>query len=236
MPGSAVAAASDLLGIQAMGTNIELTAADGHVLSAYEVRPGGEPRGGVVIIQEIFGVTAHIRDVVDSFASAGYHALAPALLDRLEPGVMLPYTDIEGGRGYVQRLSRANIVADVTSAVMHLAGSGRVGIVGYCWGGVVAWIAAATTPVSAAVAYYGARIHQNLDLEPACPMQFHFGEQDAHIPPKVIEQVQRALPSGEFHLYPAGHGFNCTDRADFHAESARIAFERTLEFLGKNVG
>ena len=219
-----------------MGSQIQFTAADGRILTGYEARPGGEPRGGVVVVQEIFGVTAHIRDVVDAFASAGYHALAPAMFDRLEAGVVLPYTDIDGGRARVARLSRQDIVADVGGAVMHLAGSGRVGVVGYCWGGTVAWIAAATLPVSAAVSYYGTRIVENLDLAPACPMQFHFGEEDASIPPERIGQVRAACPAGEVHLYPAGHGFNCTDRADYHADSARLAFERTLDFLGRHVG
>ncbi len=219
-----------------MGSQIELTAADGRSLTGYETRPGGEPRGGVVVVQEIFGVTAHIRDVVDAFAAAGFHAVAPAMFDRIEPGVTLPYTDIDGGRARVAKLSRQDIVADVGGAVMHLAGSGRVGVVGYCWGGTVAWIAAATLPVSAAVSYYGTRIVENLDLAPACPMQFHFGEGDASIPPERIEQVRAACPAGEVHLYPAGHGFNCTDRADYHADSARLAFERTLDFLGRHVG
>ncbi|MBS1200609.1 MAG: dienelactone hydrolase family protein [Proteobacteria bacterium] len=219
-----------------MGINIELTAADRMALGAYETLPGGEPLGGVVVIQEIFGVTAHIRDVVDAFAAAGYHALAPALFDRLEPGVMLPYTDVEGGRELVSRLTREDIVADVGAAVMHLAGSGRVGVVGYCWGGTVAWIAAATLPVSAAVSYYGTRINQNLDLKPRCPMQFHYGRLDASVPPERIDEVRAACPGGEFHLYPAGHGFNCTDRADYHADSARLAFERTLSFLGRHLG
>lgn len=218
-----------------MGTNTELTAADGRLLSAYEARPGGEPRGGLVVVQEIFGVTAHIRDVVDAYAAAGYHAVAPAMFDRLEPGVVLPYTDIEGGRSLVARLSREDIVADVGGAIMHLAGSGRVGVVGYCWGGTVAWIAAATLPVAAAVSYYGARIHQYLDLKPGCPMQFHYGERDASIPPQRIDEVRAACPGGEFHVYPAGHGFNCTDRADYDADSARLAFERTLSFLGRHV-
>jgi len=219
-----------------MGSQIEFTAADGRSLTGYEARPGGEPRGGVVVIQEIFGVTAHIRDVVDAFAAAGFHALAPAMFDRLEPGVVLPYTDIDGGRARVAKLARQDVVADVGGAVMHLAGSGRVGIVGYCWGGTVAWIAAATLPVSAAVSYYGTRIVENLDLAPACPMQFHLGEMDASIPPERIGQVRAACPGGEFHLYPAGHGFNCTDRADYHPDSARLAFERTLDFLGRHVG
>jgi len=219
-----------------MGSQIEFAAADGRRLTGYEARPGGEPRGGLVVVQEIFGITAHIRDVVDAFAAAGYHALAPALFDRLEPGVVLPYTDIDGGRARVAKLSRQHIVADVGGAVMHLAGSGRVGVIGYCWGGTVAWIAAASLPVSAAVSYYGTRIVENLDLAPACPMQFHFGEDDASIPPERIEQVRAACPAGEYHVYPAGHGFNCTDRADYHADSARLAFERTLDFLGRHVG
>jgi len=216
--------------------SIELTAADGHVLSAYESRPGGEPRGGIVVLQEIFGVTAHIRDVVDTFAAAGFHAIAPALFDRIERDVALPYSDIQGGRARVQKLTREQIVADVGSAVMHLAPSGRVGVVGYCWGGVVAWVAAATLPVSAAVAYYGARIHENLDLVPTCPVMFHFGEQDAHIPVEVVEQVRAAFPQGTYHDYPAGHGFNCTDRTDYDPASARLAFERTLAFFTAQVG
>lgn len=223
-------------GILDMGTNIELIAADGRSLGAYEARPGAEPRGGVVVVQEIFGVTAHIRDLADAFAAAGYHAVAPAMFDRLEPNVMLPYTDIEGGRERVARLTREDIVADVGGAVMHLAGSGRAGVVGYCWGGTVAWIAAATLPIAAAVSYYGTRIVENLDLKPRCPMQFHHGESDASIPPGRIDEMARACPGGEFHLYPAGHGFNCTDRADYHADSARLAFERTLDFLGRHVG
>ena len=219
-----------------MGSSIDLTATDGRALSAYEARPGAGPRGGIVVVQEIFGVTAHIRDLADAFADVGYHALAPAMFDRLERGVTLPYSDIEGGRQRVARLTRADIVADVGAAVGHLAASGRVGVVGYCWGGTVAWIVAATLPVAAAVSYYGARIHENLDLRPACPMQFHYGEYDASISPERVAKVRAALPGGDFYVYPAGHGFNCTDRADYHPASARLAFERTLTFLDRYLG
>jgi len=215
---------------------IELTAADGHVLSAYEARPGGEPRGGVVIAQEIFGITAHIRDVADAYAAAGYHVLAPALFDRLERDVVLPYTEIERGRALKVAVTREHIALDVGAAVRHLSGAGRVGIVGYCWGGLVAWIAAATTPVSAAVAYYGGGIHQHLDLRPACAVMFHYGEHDPIIPSEIVEEVRAAVPQGVFHLYPAGHGFNCTDRTDYDAGCARLAFERTLGFLREHVG
>lgn len=215
---------------------IELTASDGHVLEAYEARPGGEPRGGLVVAQEIFGITAHIRDVVDAYAAAGYHAVAPALFDRQQRGVLLPYSEVERGRAFKVAVSRDDMARDVGAAVAHLAPAGRVGIVGYCWGGLVAWIAAATTPVAAAVAYYGGGINEHLGLTPACPVMFHYGEKDPLIPPDVVERVRAACPQGEFHLYPAGHGFNCTDRADYHADSARLAFERTLDFLGRHVG
>jgi carboxymethylenebutenolidase len=219
-----------------MGTWIELCASDGHRLSAYEARPGGAPHGGVVVVQEIFGVTAHIRYVADAFAVAGFHAIAPAMFDRLQPDVVLPYTDIAAGRQRVAELTREGIVEDIRAATAHLAGSGRVAVVGYCWGGSVAWIAAATTPLAAAISYYGARIHENLDLTPACPMLFHYGERDASIPPERIEEVRHVLPDAEIHVYPAGHGFNCTDRADYDAPSARLAFERSLKFLGAHLG
>ncbi len=219
-----------------MGSWIQLTASDGHRLSAYEARPGDEPRGGVVVVQEIFGVTAHIRDVADAFAAAGYHAVAPAMFDRIEPGVALPYSDVAGGRERIARLTREDIVADIGAAVHYLLSSGRVGVVGYCWGGSAAWIAAGTLPVAAAVSYYGTRISDNLDLVPACPVQFHLGERDASIPPERVAQFKAACPTGDFHLYPAGHGFNCTDRADYDADSARLAFERTLAFFGQHLG
>jgi carboxymethylenebutenolidase len=214
----------------------ELAAADGHVLSAYEARPGGEPRGGVVIAQEIFGVTAHIRDIADAYAAAGYHVLAPALFDRQQRGVLLPYSEVERARAFKVAVSREDIAHDVGAAVAHLAPAGRVGIVGYCWGGLVAWIAAATTPVSAAVAYYGGGIHEHLDLRPVCPVMLHYGEKDPLIPLEVVERVRAACPQGVFHFYPAGHGFNCTDRTDYDADCAQLAFERTLGFLRDHVG
>ena len=133
-------------------------------------------------------------------------------------------------------VSREDIAHDVGAAVAHLAPAGRVGIVGYCWGGLVAWIAAATTPVSAAVAYYGGGIHEQLDLAPVCPVMFHYGEKDPLIPLEVVERVRAACPQGVFHFYPAGHGFNCTDRTDYDADCAQLAFERTLGFLRDHVG
>ena len=219
--------------------NTTITCGDGFELGAYEASPSGAAKGAVVVIQEIFGVNSHIRSVVDGYAEAGFYAIAPAIFDRLERDVQLGYTDDDMTAGIelaFQKLDMSQTLADLQATIDAAANHGKVGVVGYCWGGAVAWIAAATAPVSAAVSYYGARIPQYLDLKPACPMQFHYGERDASIPPEAIEQVRQALPSGEFHLYPAGHGFNCTDRTDYHAASAQLAFERSLAFLGKHVG
>jgi len=220
-----------------MGSQIQFTAADGRNLTGYEARAGGEPRCGVVVVQEIFGVTAHIRDVVDAFAAAGYHALAPAMFDRLEPGVVLPYTDIDGGRALVARLSRQDVLADVGGAVAHLAGSGRVGVVGYCWGGTVTWLAAARVPGPAcAVPYYGGQMGKYIEETPRCPVMGHFGEQDTMPAPEQIRALVEAHASVTAHFYPAGHGFNCDQRGSFDAESAKLARSRTLAFLAKQVG
>lgn len=181
-----------------MGQNIELTAADGHRLSAYLAEPTGKPRGGVVVIQEIFGVTRHIRGVADQYAAAGYIAVAPALFDRVERNVEVPYADMQKAMGYMK--------------------------------------AAARLQVDAAVAYYGGGIDQHLAERPRVPMMFHFGEKDAHISPAAVEKLKTAYPQGVYFLYPADHGFNCTDRASFEPTSAKLAFERSAEFLRKNVG
>lgn len=219
-----------------MSDGIELTASDGHVLEAYEARAGGEPHGGVVIVQEIFGITPHVRDVADAYAAAGYHTLAPALFDRIERGTLLSYGEVERGRALKQTLTQEQTSRDIDAAVGYLASAGRVGIVGYCWGGLLAWIAAATSQVAAAVAYYGGGIDQHLDLRPLCPVMFHYGERDPFIAMEAVGRVQAACPQCVFHLYPAGHGFNCTDRTDYDAASARLAFDRTLEFLRAHVG
>jgi len=219
-----------------MGQVIEIAAPDGNRLSAYEALPEGRPRGGVVILHEIFGLTPHIRDVADVYADNGYHVLAPALFDRLERGVIVPYASVDRGRALVARLSQQDVIADTGAAVMQLAGSGRVGVVGYCWGGTVAWMAAAHLPIAAAVAYYGGRIHEHLDLVPRCPVMFHYGEQDPHIPRAAVERVQAAFPGGEYHWYAAGHGFNCTDRSGYDPDCARLALGRTLGFLAVHVG
>lgn len=218
-----------------MGQNIELSAADGHRLAAYMSVPG-TPRGGIVVIQEIFGVTRHIRAVTDQYAAAGFTAIAPALFDRVERNVDVPYTDMAKGYGYMQQLKNEQVMLDVQAAINRLEPAGKVGVVGYCWGGTMAYLAAARLKVAAAVAYYGGGIDKYTAEKPRCPIMFHFGEKDAHIPLSTVEKIKAEVPDGVFYLYPADHGFNCTDRASFEPASAKLALERSLEFFHRHVG
>lgn len=220
-----------------MGSEIELTAADGHRLSAYLSSPPGRPRGGIVVLQEIFGVTRHIRAVTDTYAAAGFECIAPAMFDRVERHVDVPYDDVARGKDYVSRLREDQVTLDVQAAADRVRSAGKVGIVGYCWGGTVAYLAAARNTVDAAVAYYGAAIGRHVAGEkPRVPILFHFGESDASIPLSVVAQIKAAVPEGVFHVYPAGHGFNCTERQSFEPVSAKLALERSLEFLHRHIG
>jgi carboxymethylenebutenolidase len=222
-----------------MGFNVELTAADGHRLSTYLAEPKGRPRGGIVVIQEIFGVTRHIRATADQYAAAGFLSVAPAMFDRVERNVDVPYSDLAKGRGYVQALNDGQVMLDVQAAIDRVSAAGKVGVVGYCWGGTVAYLTAAKAKVDAAIAYYGSGIGRHIADEadrPRAPIMFHFGEQDKSIPPSVVEQIKAAVPSGIFYLYPAEHGFNCTERASFDPASAQLALERSLEFLHRQIG
>ncbi len=220
-----------------MGNEISLTAADGHSLSAYRADAGSAARGAIVVVQEIFGVNDHIRAVCDSFAEAGFTALAPSLFDRAEPGVELGYDDEGRDRG---RALRAQIdwegpVRDLDAAIALLGTSMKVGVVGYCWGGSLAWLAATRLAAACAVGYYGGQIIQFVGETPRCPVMLHFGETDASIPAEDVEAIREAHPSLPIFLYPAGHGFNCEARASFHADSALLARSRTLEFLNENL-
>lgn len=219
-----------------MGQNIELNAGDGHRMSAYMSNSTGAPRGGIVVIQEIFGVTHHIRAVADQYAGAGFTAIAPALFDRVERNVDVPYTDMAKGFAYMQRLKTDKVMLDVQAAINRLDAAGKVGVVGYCWGGTMAYLAAARLKIAAAVAYYGGGIDKYTAEKPRCPMMFHFGEKDAHIPLSAVEKIKADVPDGIFHTYPADHGFNCTDRASFEPASAKLALDRSLQFLHRNVG
>ena len=221
-----------------MGEMIELTAQDGHRLGAYVARPEGPARAGLVVVQEIFGVNGHMRDVADGFAREGYLAVAPALFDRLEPGLELAYDEAGVARGRALRaeIPWEQVQADTAAAVQAAAEAGRAGVIGYCWGGSIAWLAACRLPVAAAVGYYGGQIHELREETPACPIQLHFGEQDTAIPLDTVEEVRALHPEVPVHLYPAGHGFNCDRRGSYHAESANLARERSLAFLAEHLG
>ncbi|MDH3754526.1 MAG: dienelactone hydrolase family protein [Acidimicrobiia bacterium] len=215
---------------------IELAASDGHRLSAYEVNPA-EASAAVVIVQEIFGVNAHIQTVVDRYAGLGFHAIAPALFDRIERGVELEYTadGVAAGRDLRAGLDWGEAVLDVGAAVSHAAASGPVAVIGYCYGGSMAWLAANALPVAAAVGYYGGQVHQFIDRAPAAPTMLHFGGLDQMIPLADIEAVAARYPDVAVHVYDdADHGFNCDARPSYHEASAALALERTLDFLDDN--
>jgi len=218
---------------------LTLTASDGHQLSAYRADPAGKPKGGLVVIQEIFGVNSHIREVCDGFAKDGYAALAPALFDRAEKGVELGYqpADIEAGRNIRGKIGWDVALKDVAAAIAALKDVGKIGIVGYCWGGSVSWRAATQlSGLSAAVGYYGGQIAEFKDEKPKVPVMLHFGETDGSIPLSAVEQIKAAQPGLPIYVYPgAGHGFSCDHRGSFHKASHELARERTMAFFAKNL-
>ncbi len=219
-----------------MGKMIQLRASDDYQLEAYRAEPAGNPKAGLVILQEVFGVTRHIRRVADEYAAEGFLAIAPNLFDRVEPGLNLDYSAVDRGRATMMQLDLEEVVIDVAAAAESVRSAGNVGAVGYCWGGAIADLAACRIQLAAGASYYGRMIVEWLDLKPGCPMIYHFGEQDPLIPAEAVQQIQNARPDGDFYVYPdAGHGFNCEDRADFHPESAQLARERTLNFFNKNL-
>jgi carboxymethylenebutenolidase len=223
-----------------MGSMIELTTSDGHTLGAYKAEPSGSPKGGVVVIQEIFGVNQHIKNVADQYAAAGYLAIAPALFDRVEKGLELGYGQEDFGKGRDTRgaLDNDGIQADVQAAINEAASAGKVGVVGYCFGGFVTWLAATSCDgVSAASCYYGGGIHAMKDATPKCPVQFHFGDKDGGIPLSQVSDIKEAQPDVPCFVYDdAGHGFCCDDRESFNAGACQRARERTLALFGENVG
>jgi len=224
-----------------MGKFIELVASDGHKLSAYCADPGGKPRGAVVVIQEIFGVNSHIRSVADGYAADGYLAIAPALYDRLERNFEVGYTpeDIAKGRALKEKAGIAAALLDVEPAVKAAALAGKVGIVGYCWGGYITWMAAARVPgLACAAPYYGggSTTDEAIAEKPKCPVMAHYGEKDEHISVESVKKLAAAHPTQTVHLYPAPHGFNCDQRGSYDAASAKLARERTLAFFREHIG
>lgn len=224
-----------------MGEHVKLQASDGHELDAYVARPEGQPIAGLVVIQEAFGVNSHIRFVTDGFAKDGFLAVAPALFDRIERGVELSYSaeDMQKGIGLIRQGNPDDRVKDVAAAIDYARRqTGRkVGVIGYCLGGSMAWLASTRLHPDVAVGYYGGQIPQYADETPRVPLMLHFGLEDTHIPKDVIDaRVHAPHPEIPIFWYEgAGHGFSCNDRAGYNPKAAKLARERSLEFLKKHL-
>lgn len=229
-----------------MGKLIDLQAEDGTAVPAWTAQPDGPVRGAVVVAQEIFGVNSHIRAVTERFASRGFYAIAPALFSRVDGNVELGYDDesIQRGRALkalTEALPGEGVLQDIRAAARwaQTQSGKKVGMVGFCWGGLVAWRAAErVTELSAAVAYYGGGITSALEAgrRPRCPVQMHFARQDAHIPLTEVMAFSQVQPDVQMHLYDADHGFNCDQRASYDQASAIQAKDRTLAFLDQYLG
>lgn len=229
-----------------MGNMIELKAADGHTFAAYVAQPAGKAKGAVVVLQEIFGVNAHIQEVADGYAQAGYVAVAPATFDRQQRGVNLGYKPEDMSAGFalktaIEALPAPGVIADIQAAVDHAASvsGGKVGVVGYCWGGLLTWRSACMlTGLSAAVPYYGGGMTTESEIarQPKVPVLAHFAEDDKWIPLDTVEAFKQAHPEVALHTYAAHHGFNCDQRGAWHAPSAQLARERTLAFFARHLG
>jgi carboxymethylenebutenolidase len=223
-----------------MGQALELTADDGHRFAAYRADAAGKPKGGIVVIQEIFGVNKHIREVADGFARDGYLALAPNLYDRSSKrGVDLGYTpeDIAEGRQYREQFSWDDSMRDLRAVVALLKAEGlKVGSVGYCWGGTMSYLAGTRLPVDGAVVYYGGQIIPYVNERARCPLLMHFGARDKSIPLSDVELIRAAHPEATVHVYQADHGFNCDHRGQYNEAAAAQARQRTMEFFARCLG
>jgi len=220
-----------------MGEFTTIMARDGHEFQAWLAAAPGRPRGALVVVQEIFGVNGHIRSVTEGFAAAGYTAIAPALFDRIRRGIELGYTQaqLQEGAGYMKQIAPETALRDIAAAVAVVRHSGRTGVVGYCWGGMLAYLAACELPLAAAAVYYG-KIAGCLERKPRCPVIYHYGSADRSIPLADVERIRAAYPAAPLYVYEgAGHGFSCEQRDSYDAPAAALARTRTLEFFDRYV-
>lgn len=227
-----------------MSETVQLKSADGFVFPAYLARPAGKAKGAVVVLQEIFGVNSHIRAVADGYADKGYLALAPATFHRAKQGVELGYTpqDIQAGaalKAQVEALPAPGVMPDIEAAIQYAAQAGKVGVVGYCWGGLLAWRSACLLQgLAAASPYYGGGMTVGAEAgrKPMCPVLCHFGDQDHAIALETVEAFKKAQTQVDVQIYHANHGFNCDQRGSYDAAAAELARERTLAFFARHVG
>ncbi len=223
-----------------MGESITLHAADGHELGAYVSRPAGQTLAGLVVIQEIFGVNVHIRSIADGYAADGFLAVSPALFDRIERNVELGYDgpDMQRALSFIPKLNMDNAVADIAAALdfARKDAGGKAGVIGYCFGGTLAWLAATRLHADAAVGYYGGRIGNYAAETPEAPVMLHFGKLDTHIPAEEVNKGHAAPPEVASHWYDAGHAFNCNPRPSYNPDASGLARERSVAFLKKHLG
>jgi len=226
-----------------MGQFIDLKSADGFTFPAYVAQPDGTPKGGLVVLQEIFGVNSHIRSVADGYAADGYMVVAPSTFHRVQANLELGYTEADMGEGFrlkmaVEELPEPGVMPDIQAAIDHAAQAGKVGIVGYCWGGLLTWRSACGLKgLSAAVPYYGGGMTGEGEAarQPTVPVMAHFGDQDHWIPLDTIEAFKQAQPGVTVYIYNANHGFNCDQRGSYDEVAAKQARARTLTFLAEHV-
>ena len=224
-----------------MGQDITVTTKDGSTIGAYLAEPkaGTARQGSVVVLQEIFGVNTHIREVTDGYAAQGYVAIAPKIFDRIDSNIELGYTDADMSKGIelaFQMLNLEQTLVDIQATIDLAGGYGKVGVVGYCFGGLLTWLAACRlSGVHAASSYYGGGIVGNLDKQAQCPTIMHFGELDAHIPLSDVDKIKAALSGVPVHIYAADHGFNCNHRGSYNEEAAKLAYERTLAHFAEHL-
>ena len=232
-----------------MGQMMHLTSADGAQIAAYEALPAGQAQGAVVVLQEIFGLNGHIRNVADGYAQAGYFVIAPAMFHRVAAGTELGYAPSDMQQGMALKASSEallpQLLGDVQAAIDHAARAGqaagapkslKVGIVGYCWGGLMSWRAAQKLQgLAASAPYYGGGMHKELAAPLNCPVMAHLSDCDDYVPMEGVAQLKAAYPLAAVHVYPAKHGFNCDERASFDQASATLARERTLTFFAQHL-
>ena len=212
-------------------------AKDGHIVDLYVAKPKSEAVATVIVLQEIFGITEHIQAICQQYATHGYLAIAPALFDRIKKNIVLDYSSIEEGRDYKMQLQDEQVLLDIAAATATAENDLKVAVIGFCFGGALSYLASTRLNLDCAISYYGGGIAEKyINQNPLCPIMYHFGALDPIIPSTDVAAIQSNHPEGVFHIYDnAGHGFNCSDRRDYHSESAELAFTRSLEFLKMHV-
>ncbi len=216
-----------------MSSLVHALAKDGHIVDLYVAKPKSQAVATVIVLQEIFGITDHIQAICQQYATHGYLAVAPALFDRIQKNIVLDYSSIKEGRDYKMQLQDEQVLLDIAAAAATAENDLKVAVIGFCFGGALSYLASTRLNLNCAISYYGGGIAEKyINQNPLCPIMYHFGALDPIIPSTDVAAIQSNHPEGVFHIYDnAGHGFNCSDRRDYHSESAELAFARSLEFL-----